>query len=85
MRRLTLACFVIAMGCVRTNPGQPFNATHNPDIKPGMDQAAITAWFGEPFREEDMDGPCTERWIWYSAPAQLLFVQFDANGKVCAH
>jgi hypothetical protein len=85
MRSLTLACFLVATGCVSTNQGRPFDATHIPDIKPGMDKAAITAWFGEAFREEDMDGPCTERWVYYSAPAKLLFVQFDDKGKVCSY
>jgi hypothetical protein len=81
-----LACLLAATGCLASNPGRPFDTTHIPEITPGTDQGALIAWFGEPFTKEDMGGGgCAHRWVWYSAPAQLLFVNLDGAGKVCAH
>jgi hypothetical protein len=89
MRALIACSFALSglIGCLGANPGRAFDTTHVSEIRPAMTRDAIVAWFGEPFTKEQVQSSvgCTERWIWYSAPSQVLFVNFDDDGKVCAH
>jgi hypothetical protein len=80
---LAFAVLPAALGC--TSLGRPFDASHADDIRPGLDQATILEWFGEPFTRQDINGfVCKKRWIWYASPSQILFVDFDDSGSVCA-
>ncbi len=80
---LALAVLPATSGC--TTLGRPFDARDANDVRPGLDRATILEWFGEPFAKQDIQGfVCTKRWIWYASPSQVLFVDFDDNGNVCA-
>jgi hypothetical protein len=78
--------FVAALstnGCV-AGAGRAFDMTHAPDIRPGVDEAAVQGWFGEPLSKMDSGGGhCSKRWVYYSAPSQVLFVDFGPDGRVC--
>jgi outer membrane protein assembly factor BamE (lipoprotein component of BamABCDE complex) len=91
---LLLALFLGLSACATV--GRPFDTRHTSDVQPGQDQAQIRAWFGTPWRIQNLtDHPtgCTTRWNYTYAHStagihtttEVLIVDFDAEGKVCAH
>ncbi|OQW99954.1 MAG: hypothetical protein BWK74_01010 [Desulfobacteraceae bacterium A6] len=78
--------------------GKQFDRTHISDIKTGVqDKNQIRGWFGAPKQVQSITGSpagCVEQWIYVHAYASFggaktkvatLVVDFDGNGKVCAH
>lgn len=78
--------------------GETFDTVHLREIRTGaQDRAQIRAWFGEPHQRTaplpHESETCTERWLWAQAAAtpggtaasNVLVIDFDADGRVCAH
>jgi len=71
-------------GCLTHQPGRPFDTTHEKDLRVGQDVDQVEKWFGPPHFRMGLPGDrCASRWIYYSAPSQLLLIDFDAHAKVC--
>lgn len=78
--------------------GRKFDTTHARDVKKGeQDKAQIEAWFGTPYKRENLAGHpagCTERWTYTHAwsnyggmqtTVKTLVVDFDEQDIVCDH
>jgi hypothetical protein len=94
-RRTTLpACALLVLpivtcGCYEF--GRPFDESHVPDIRVGIDQRVLREWFGEPIAKVPLVGQkCSERWMWLygrqglGATTHSLAVKFSGKKTVCA-
>jgi outer membrane protein assembly factor BamE (lipoprotein component of BamABCDE complex) len=88
---LVLLCSSLA-ACATV--GRQFDTTHVHDVRGGQAKPQITSWFGEPNQRTTFSGNdkgCVERWQYTyakgsaggSAHAQVLLVDFNAQGLVC--